>query len=104
MVTFNEFERLVEEYNEKRTGFHINDEDYHRNFTRPIESRKGICIGHLKKLIHDNTVIVRHYSSIPEIRKEMLKFLEDFNFKNLFFVRCKGSNLYEYVARIEGLK
>lgn len=102
-MTFHEFEQLIQEYNKKHTEFHIDDEEYHGNFTRPILNSRHVCIGHVKK-IFDSSVIVRHYSSIPEIRKEMLNFLEDFKFKKLFFIPCKKTQLYVYVAKIEGLK
>ena len=103
-MTFNEFEQFVKEYNEKHTEFHIDDEDYHGNFTRPILNSRNVCIGHLKSIPYDKLIILRSYSSIPEIKKEMLNFLEDFKFKRLFFIPCKQSHLYVYVAKIEGLK
>ena len=103
MVTFNEFEQFVKEYNEKHTEFHIDDEEYYGNFTRPILNSRHVCIGHVKR-IFDSSVIIRHYSSLPEIREEIFDFLKDFKFKHLFFVPCGRSKLNVYVTKIEGLK
>jgi alpha-mannosidase len=103
-MTFHEFEQLIQEYNEKHTEFHIEDEEYHGNFTRPVLNSRNICIGHIKKVFPDSTLILRSYSSLPEIKEEILNFLEDFKFKTLFFVPCGKSQLNVYVAKIEGLK
>lgn len=104
MVTFNEFEQLIQEYNEKHTEFHIDDEDYHGNFTRPILNSRNVCIGHLKSIFYDKLIILRSYSSLPEVKEEILSFLEDFKFKTLFFIPSEKSQLYVYIAKIEGLK
>lgn len=104
MVTFNEFEQLIQEYNKKHTEFHIDDEDYHGNFTRPILNSRNICIGHLKSIFYDKLIILRSYSSLPEVKEEILSFLEDFKFKTLFFVPCDRGRLNVFIAKIEGLK
>lgn len=102
-MTFHEFEQLIQEYNEKNTEFHIDDEGYHGNFTRPVLDSKSRCIGHIKNIFYDKLVILRSYSSLPKVKEEIFNFLEDFKFKTLFFIPCdKGLNVY--VAKIEGLK
>lgn len=103
-MTFHEFEQFVQEYNEKHTEFHIDDEEYHGDFTRPVLNSRHLCIGHIKKTFEDNLLILRSYSSLPKIKEEILNFLEDFKFKKLFFIPCEKSHLYVYVAKIEGLK
>lgn len=103
-MTFHEFEQLIQEYNKKHTEFHIDDEDYHGNFTRPILNSRNVCIGHLKSIFYDKLIILRSYSSLPEVKEEILSFLEDFKFKTLFFVPCGRSHLNVYIAMIEGLK
>ena len=102
-MTFHEFEQFIQEYNKKHTKFYIGDEEYRRNFTRPVLNNRDICIGHLKHAFYDKLLIFRSYSSTPKIKKEMFNFLEDFNFKKLFFIPC-NSHLYVYVAKIESLK
>lgn len=104
MMTFHEFEQLIQEYNKKHTEFHIEDEEYHGNFSRPVLNSRNICIGHIKKLFPDNTLVLRSYSSLPEIKEEIFEFLKDFKFKTLFFVPCGRSHLNVYIATIEGLK
>lgn len=103
-MTFHEFEQLVEKYNEKHTKFHIENEDYHGNFTRPVLNSRNICIGHLKNIFYDKLVILRSYSSLPEVKEEILSFLEDFKFKTLFFIPCDKGQLNVFIAKIEGLK
>lgn len=103
-MTFHEFEQLIQEYNKKHTEFHIDDEDYHGNFTRPILNSRNVCIGHLKSIFYDKLIILRSYSSLPEVKEEILSFLEDFKFKTLFFVPCDRSHLNVFIAKIEGLK
>ena len=103
-MTFHEFEQLIQEYNEKHTEFHIEDEEYYGNFTRPILNSRRICIGHIKKTFEDNLLILRSYSSLPEVKEEILNFLEDFKFKHTFLIPCDSKHLYVYVAKIEGLK
>lgn len=103
-MTFHEFEQLIQEYNEKHTEFYIEDKEYHGNFSRPVENSRNICIGHIKKLFPDNTLVFRSYSSLPKVKEEIFEFLKDFKFKTLFFVPCGRSQLNVYVAKIEGLK
>lgn len=103
-MTFHEFKQLIQEYNEKHTEFYIEDKEYYGNFSRPVETSRNICIGHIKKVFTDNTLVFRSYSSLPEIREEVFEFLKDFKFKTLFFVPCGKSQLNVYVAKIEGLK
>ena len=103
-MTFHEFEQLIEKYNEKHTEFHIDNEEYYGNFSRPVLNSRNICIGHIKKVFPDSTLVLRSYSSLPEIKEEIVEFLKDFKFKTLFFVPCGKSQLNVYVAKIEGLK
>lgn len=103
-MTFHEFEQLIQEYNEKHTEFYIEDKEYHGNFTRPILNSRNVCIGHLKSIFYDKLIILRSYSSLPEVKEEILSFLEDFKFKTLFFVPCDRSRLNVFIAKIEGLK
>lgn len=103
-MTFHEFEQFIQEYNKKHTEFYINDKEYYGNFTRPVLNSRNICIGHIKKIFQDNTLVFRSYSSLPEIREEIFDFLKDFKFKRLFFIPCGKSQLNVYVAKIEGLK